>query len=761
MSSAASSSLIEALNKPQQEAVCHQMGPCMVIAGAGSGKTRVLTHRIAYLIEVHGVDALQILGLTFTNKAAKEMKERVGHLINRKTDSLWIGTFHSLFGRILRKEGHLLGYTSSYTIYDRDDSLALIKGVLKHFNLDPKEYKPQHILAEFSSAKQKLLTWQAYKETARPFVGRSFGYGELYEAYASDCHKANAMDFDDLLLNTYLLFSRNKDVLARYQQQFEYLLIDEFQDTNHAQYTITRMMTAPQDNLCVVGDDAQSIYSFRGADIGNILSFQQDYPKTKLIRLEQNYRSTSTITEAAGSIIACNKEQIPKKIWTKNPGGSSIQMLEGQSENEEGWLVASALFEQQHSHGIKGNELAVLYRTHSQSRAIEENLRRLRLPYVIYGGLSFYQRKEIKDLVAYLRLAVNPKDDGALLRIINFPKRGIGNTSVDELGTCADDKGYTLWQTLKERHQLLARRLQKVFTPFVTLMDELMRVASSGNAYELAHQAATISGMMKLYFEDESPEMRSRYENIQQFLGAAQSFSEEGNDEGDTSLAAFLQEITLLVDAESIEHDKESLPIQLMTIHSAKGLEFKVVFVVGLEEQLFPSSQSLRNVRAIEEERRLFYVAMTRAKERLYLCHARRRFVHGQYLDCEPSRFLYELDKRYLNKEMHLEPRRSYDEVPAFTNTQQASVGRNEGYRTRSSPSQRLRPLNENARGQKKTNLGLIEHMQPGVSVSHKLFGSGVIQELTEGKNPRVRVRFEGFGEKTLLIQYARLTILD
>lgn len=741
------STLLKSLNEAQQEAVQYKQGPCMVIAGAGSGKTRVLTYRVAYLIETHKVSPFSILALTFTNKAAREIVRRVNEVVDTRGQRLWIGTFHALFARLLRKEGAHLGYTSDFSIYDRDDSLALAKEILKEAHIDEEKCKPSYLLHQISRAKQDLIPWKAFMQ-AEEDEALPFRLGSFYKSYVERCYKANAMDFDDLLFNMHVLFRQQPEVLSRYQEQFQYVLIDEFQDTNRSQYLTARALAAPQHNICVVGDDSQSIYAFRGANIENILNFQKDYPQVKLLRLEQNYRSTVHITEAAGSLIAKNAAQIPKKLWTANPKGAPLRLLQAQNDNEEGRLVASSIFEQKHSFGHKTGEIAILYRTHSQSRALEEALRRIQIPYRVVGGLSFYQRKEVKDMLAYMRFVLNPRDGVALRRIINLPRRGIGETTMERLRSCAMDYDMSLWEVMQRAEKLLDKRTQKLIGGFVALLSELMEAAAaSHNAHELAKQIGQDTGLLGMYYEDRSPEGIARYANIEELLGAIHAFSEEETRE-DITLAAFLQEVALITDADqSIEGAQNA--VQLMTIHMAKGLEFKVVFVTGLEESLFPSYHTAGDKKALEEERRLFYVAMTRAKERLFISYARQRYQYGSLRACDPSRFLSEIDEHYFAEQVTL--------LEAASAKQPLAAPRREG---NTSGAARLRPLRNLRQDLQNTTSAELQSLKPGMKVEHRLFGTGKVIDVSGGNSPRARIDFATHGEKTLLLQYARLKVV-
>ncbi|MDY0336258.1 MAG: 3'-5' exonuclease, partial [Bacteroidales bacterium] len=632
--------LLDDLNEVQKESVINYSGPAMVIAGAGSGKTRVLTYRVAYMLQ-QGIDPFNILALTFTNKAAREMKERIYNLVgSTEAKSVWMGTFHAIFARVLRVEGYHLGYPSNFTIYDTDDSKSLVRSILKDLGLDPKIYPAGYVLGRISSAKSNLISAQDYnanhelmsqdKMAAKPFIGN------IYSMYTARCRRALAMDFDDLLFNMNLLLRDFPDVLLKYQKKFQYILVDEYQDTNYAQYLIVKKLAARHENICVVGDDAQSIYAFRGANIQNILNFEKDYPDLKTYKLEQNYRSTQHIVNAANSVIAYNKEQIFKKIWTQNEEGVKLKLLRTSSDTEEGQLVAQNVFEIKMNNQLPNSEFAVLYRTNAQSRSIEEALRKLNIPYRIYGGLSFYKRKEIKDLLAYFRVVVNAADDEAIKRIINYPARGIGATTLDRLTVTADKMGKTLWEVLANANDYDLKINQGILTRignFTTMIERFRIEQKVRNAYELARDIAQSSGILTNLNEDKTPEGISRIENIEELLNGIKEFSESGEQleiggEGTIrSLDKYLQDISLLTDADQDDNDPDK--VSLMTIHSAKGLEFPYVFVVGMEENLFPSIQSITSRADLEEERRLFYVAITRARKQAILSYAENRYRWG------------------------------------------------------------------------------------------------------------------------------------
>src|SRR6478609_7069075 len=644
------SNYLESLNPPQLEAVINNQGPCMLIAGAGSGKTRVLTFRIAHLIQSQGVDPFNIMALTFTNKAAKEMRERIEKEIGSDARNLWMGTFHSVFARILRAEAHHIGYPNNFTIYDTDDSKSIIKHIVKEMGLDETQYKANVVFNRISSAKNRLVSWQEYLTNAllmgddaanmRPEIGN------IYKNYSLRCFKSGAMDFDDLLFNTDKLFKEHLDVLNKYQHRFHYVLVDEFQDTNLCQYFIIRKLAAVRQNVCVVGDDAQSIYAFRGADISNILNFEKDYPDLRIIKLEQNYRSTQTIVQAANSVIAKNKAQLPKNVWTANEEGNLIELIKAVSDNEEGKLVASSIFEEKMQQQYKFSDFVILYRTNSQSRAIEEALRRMNIRYKVVGGLSFYQRKEIKDLLAWLRYSLNQQDEASFRRIINLPKRGIGDSTIDKIVVAANDHAISIWEVLQNISSFLGGAAVGRIDDFVTMIKRFSIEIQRKDAYEASSDIAKASGLLRELYEDKTVEGLSRYENVQELLNAIKEYVDDPEKE-DKSLGAFLQEVSL-VTGQDENKDNDPDKVTLMTIHMAKGLEFKNVYIVGLEEDLFPSQMMLSSRAELEEERRLFYVAITRAQKKLYLSYALTRYRFGRLKNCEPSRFLDDVDARYI-----------------------------------------------------------------------------------------------------------------
>ena len=648
---------LDELNESQRQAVLHISGPSMVIAGAGSGKTRVLTYKIAHLIN-QGVDPFQILTLTFTNKAAREMKERIGLIVGQgEARNIWMGTFHSVFARILRVEAERIGYPSNFTIYDSADSKSLIRSIVKGFGLDDKVYKSGVVLGRISAAKNNLISPHAYKQnsdinTEDHLAGRA-KLADIYAAYATRCFQSGAMDFDDLLYNTNVLLRDFPEVLHKYQHKFKYVLVDEYQDTNYSQYLIVKKLAALNENICVVGDDAQSIYAFRGADIANILNFKKDYPDFKLFKLEQNYRSTKVIVNAANSIIAKNKNQIKKTVWTENDEGSTIRVKRCMSDNEEGFFLANDIYDIKMNEQVANSDFAILYRTNAQSRALEEALRKLNIPYRIYGGTSFYQRKEIKDLLGYFRLSANPNDEEALKRIINFPARGIGQTTLDRISSAAMENNVPLWEVLTQLPQFgvaVRSNIAEQIKGFVSLINGFRQQLDHLGAYEMGQLIATNSGLLRELHADKTPEGVSRYENIQELLNGIKNFSDRSKEEDPNAVATlsdFLIEVALLTDADQDDDDNDK--VTLMTIHAAKGLEFPYVYIVGLEENLFPSQMALDSRAGLEEERRLFYVALTRAEKQATLSYALTRYKWGNLQNCEPSRFIDDIDAKFLD----------------------------------------------------------------------------------------------------------------
>jgi DNA helicase II / ATP-dependent DNA helicase PcrA len=765
---------LKGLNEQQRKAVTTTDGPLMIVAGAGSGKTKVLTTRIAHLM-AKGVDSFNILALTFTNKAAAEMKERIEHILKSKeARNLYIGTFHSVFARILRAEAHRIGYPNAFTIYDTDDAKSVIKAVVGELNLDVQHYKPNVVYNRISGAKNALVGPSEYKNdylvqqedmrANRPMIGH------IYEAYAKRCFKNGAMDFDDLLIKMYELLKTFPEVLHKYQHKFKYILIDEYQDTNPAQYEIIKLLGAAHENVCVVGDDAQSIYSFRGATIQNILQFQKDYDDVEVIKLEQNYRSTQSILKVANEVIKNNKGQIPKALWTENAAGEKIRLVRTMTDNEEGKFIADAIQELRLREHFTNKDIAILYRTNAQSRSFEESLRRMSIPYTIFGGISFYTRKEVKDFVAYLRLIVNPKDEEALKRIINYPVRGIGKTSVDRAIMHANERGISMWEVLEAAPMFgfKAGTLQAI-EEFVLMIKSFKSMLETKNAYDIAFHVGKQTNFVKELFNDKSTEGVQRYENVQELLNSIKEFtetpqSEESGEVGDKTLGAYLQQITLLTDAD--EKDPNADTVKLMTIHAAKGLEYPVVFVGGLEEGLFPNAMSLNTREELEEERRLFYVAITRAKGRLYLTYCNTRYKFGQLVQNEPSRFLDEIPTEFIDK--------SY--AGGGVKNQSAGFGMGSAFERmqrgfgNTQPKEKtvVSTLLNNNKPKEVAHVASsnfvpsdITKLEVGMRVEHQKFGFGEVVKL-EGSNhnPVATIKFDANGEKKIMLNYAKLMIV-
>lgn len=738
------------LNESQRRAVLHEKGPSMIIAGAGSGKTRVITYRIVHLLK-KGVDPFNILALTFTNKAAREMRERIEQLVGTEARNLWMGTFHSVFARILRVEAPRLGYPSDFTIYDTTDSKNLIKDIIKQEGLDPKIYKPPVVYGRISLVKNSFITPRDYNEDpemqSEDIASGKPRMGKIYELYSKRCFKAGAMDFDDLLLITYKLLNRFPDVLNKYQQKFKYILVDEYQDTNYVQYLIIKKLAAAHLNISVVGDDAQSIYAFRGANINNILNFENDYPDLKVYKLEQNYRSTQLIVNASSDVIKHNKYQLEKKLWTENKPGYKIKVFKAITDTEEGKAIAQSIFEEKMKNQRKNAEFAILYRTNAQSRSFEESLRRLSLDYQIIGGLSFYQRKEIKDLLAYFRLTLNPDDEEALKRVINYPPRGIGKTTLEKILVIANEKGISLWEVVSNiRDFNFNSRVINAVAQFVVMIKSFRAETGNKDAYEAGMYIAKSSGILKLLQEDQTFEGKSRRENVEQCLSGMKGFTDDDNQE-DKSLSAFLQNVSLLTDADTkaVSEDK----ITLMTVHGAKGLEFPCIYVVGLEENLFPSQLSLNSREELEEERRLFYVALTRAKEKLYLSYATSRYRWGNLIYSEASRFIDEIDPKYIDYQVKQteEQSKKVPGSPAFPPPPPRNV--NNRKVPVHKPSTDFKP--EDTSG-----------LAPGMKVEHNRFGFGEVVSV-EGKesNKKATIKFKDLGDKKILLKYAKMRILN
>jgi DNA helicase-2/ATP-dependent DNA helicase PcrA len=745
---------LDSLNEPQKEGVINTQGPCMIIAGAGSGKTRVLTLRMAHLIQSQGVDPFNIMALTFTNKAAKEMRERIEHVVGSDAKNLWTGTFHSVFAKLLRSEAHHLGYPNNFTIYDTDDSKSLIRSIVKEMGLDETQYKVNTVYNRISAAKNRLISWTDYLSNGVLMADDAGNMrpemGNIYKNYALRCFKSGAMDFDDLLFNTDKLFKEHLDVLNKYQHRIHYILVDEFQDTNLCQYFIIRKLAAVRQNICVVGDDAQSIYAFRGADISNILNFEKDYPDLKIIKLEQNYRSTKTIVEAANSVIAKNKAQLPKNVWTSNEEGNLIELIKATSDNEEGRLVATSIFEEKMQGQHRFSDFVILYRTNSQSRAVEESLRRMNIKYKVVGGLSFYQRKEIKDLLAYLRFSLNQQDEASFRRIINLPKRGIGDTTIDKIIVAANDHAISIWEVIQNAVSFLGGRASSPIDDFVTKIKRFAIETQNKDAYEAAAEIAKSSGLLKELYEDKTVEGLSRYENVQELLNVIKEYVEDPEKE-DKSLGAFLQEVSLLTSQDE-NKDKDPDTVTLMTIHMAKGLEFKYVYMVGMEEDLFPSQMMLSSRAELEEERRLFYVAITRAKKKLYLSYALTRYRYGRLKNCEPSRFLDDVDQRFIKVSTKFGGIESVAPNPEFAKSFVSSMKKTMS--TQVSPKATSYKPSADFAPSDTSNLTI------GMKVEHPKFGYGMVMQMdVSGPDRKAKISFDDFGEKTLLLNFAKLRI--
>lgn len=755
------------LNDQQREAVEHINGPLMIVAGAGSGKTKVLTTRIAHLMH-NGIDAFNILALTFTNKAAAEMKERVEKILgSTEARNLYIGTFHSVFARILRAEANKLGYPNNFTIYDTDDAKSVLKGIINDLNLDDKHYKPSYVYNRISAAKNSLIDAITYKQDSyiqqedarsnRPLMG------DIYESYAMRCFRNGAMDFDDLLFKMHILLSHHPDVLAKYQHKFRYVLIDEYQDTNLAQYQIIKMLGAVHENICVVGDDAQSIYSFRGATVQNILQFQDDYEDVKIVKLEQNYRSTQSILNVANNIISNNKHQIPKSLWTNNIEGEKIILVKTLTDNDEGRFVADAVTEMKLRNHYMNKDFAILYRTNAQSRSFEESLRRMNIPYKLFGGVSFYQRKEIKDLLAYLRILVNPNDEENLKRIINYPTRGIGKTSIERILIEANNNNKTFWEMLHHPEAAgLKGAAAAAIEKFVIMMESFRVMLEKQNAYEVAFNVGKHTGLVQELYNDKSVEGLARYENIQELLNSIKEFTETPDEEGelrDKSLGSYLQQITLLTDADT-DKEEDADAVKLMTVHAAKGLEFPCVFVVGLEENLFPSAMSLYDRADLEEERRLFYVAVTRAKERLWVTYANSRYRFGNLVQNDASRFIDEIPEEHLDRKFTGIGNRSQGSVNAFGNMLNQSFEKVPSLKKLANTLQKTAPAAHQPSADFKADDPL--EMEKGMEIEHQKFGFGTIISLEGGVNNRIAtIQFqEGHGQKKIMLNYAKLRIV-
>lgn len=770
---------ISQLNEAQQLPVLQKDGPMIVIAGAGSGKTRVLTVRIANLMS-QGVDAFNILALTFTNKAAREMKKRIADIVgNNEAKNLWMGTFHSVFAKILRIESDKLGYPSNFTIYDTQDSVRLIGAIIKEMQLDKDIYKPKQILGRISSYKNSLITVKAYFNNPElqeaDAMSKKPRMGEIYQQYVERCFKSGAMDFDDLLLKTNELLNRFPDVLAKYQDRFRYILVDEYQDTNHSQYLIVRALSDRFQNICVVGDDAQSIYAFRGANINNILNFQKDYDNVQMYRLEQNYRSSRNIVEAANNVIDKNKTKLDKVVWTANEHGPKIKVHRSLTDGEEGRFVASTIFEQKMQHQMHNGQFAILYRTNAQSRAMEDALRKRDIPYRIYGGLSFYQRKEIKDVLAYLRLVINPKDEEALVRVINYPARGIGDSTVEKLTVAANHYKRSIFEVMEHIDKIdlkLNAGTKAKLNDFVTMIKSFQVINENQDAFFLTDHVTKKTGLVQELKKDGTPEGIAKIENIEELLNGIKDFT-EGQKEVDGargSLAEFLEDVALATDLDKDTGDDDR--VALMTIHLAKGLEFPHVFIVGLEEDLFPSAMSLNTRSELEEERRLFYVALTRAEHQAYLTYAQSRYRWGKLVDSEPSRFIEEIDDQYLEYLNPVDSGYRYKplmDVDVFGDIDKSKLrlskptaGTPPKYLTQDQPSpaaniRRLKPVSSNSGGSNAVDANLAV----GNIVMHERFGKGQIVNIEGiGADKKAEIRFDVGGLKKLLLRFAKLEVI-
>jgi DNA helicase-2/ATP-dependent DNA helicase PcrA len=775
------------LNDRQKEAVLHREGPLMIVAGAGSGKTKVLTTRIAHLL-AQGVDAFNILALTFTNKAAKEMKERVEKILgDTSARNLYIGTFHSVFARILRGEAPKLGYPANFTIYDTDDAKSVLKTVINEMNLDDKHYKPNTVYNRISAAKNALVGPAEYAadyaiqqedmRSNRPAIA------QIYDAYAKRCFKNGAMDFDDLLIKMYDLLRNFPESLHKFQHKFKYIMIDEYQDTNPAQYEIIKLLGAAHENVCVVGDDAQSIYSFRGATIENIMQFQKDYEDVKVVKLEQNYRSTQNILNVANEVIRNNKGQIPKNLWTDNAQGEKIRLVRLMTDNEEGKFVADTIQEQRLRNHYNNRDFAVLYRTNAQSRAFEESLRRMGIPYTMYGGISFYQRKEIKDFIAYLRIIVNPRDEESLKRIVNYPARGIGKTTIDKAVLAANERNISFWEVLERAREFGFRAgTLETLENFVVMIRSFSSMLATKNAYDVAMHVGKQTNLVKELFSDKTTEGLARYENIQELLNSIKEFTERPDEDGVLEAGAkglgnYLQQITLLPDA--VEQDPHADTVKLMTIHAAKGLEFSCVFAAGLEEMLFPNAMAINTREELEEERRLFYVVITRAKQRLWITYANTRYRFGNLVQNEPSRFIEEIPAEYLDRSFAGGGLRNQSQGGGPSGSAYDRMhGGGFGHSAEQAEKRYGPPPGKDARPPyipPKPYTKTIEHnpspdfvpsdtsgLRIGQKVEHQKFGFGeVIAMEGSAHNPIATVKFQYNGEKKIMLNFAKLRIVE
>ena len=744
------------LNSSQLEATLQTDGPMIVIAGAGSGKTRVLTYKIAYLM-TQGVDPFNILSLTFTNKAAKEMKERIISIVGDEAKNLWMGTFHSVFARILRIEAHKIGYTSNFTIYDSDDSQKLVSRIIKELNLDKEQYKYKIIFSRISSMKNNFISAQNYINDDELLLSDKISnrpkFHEIYKQYVERCFKAGAMDFDDLLLKTNELLNSYPETLSKYQNIFKYILVDEYQDTNHSQYLIIRSLSDKFQNICVVGDDAQSIYSFRGANINNILNFQKDFPDSKLFRLEQNYRSTKNIVNAANSIIENNQKRLKKNVWTNNESGEKISVNKLLTDGEEGRFVASSIFENKMQQQMQNRDFAILYRTNAQSRSFEDALRKKNIPYRVYGGLSFYQRKEIKDVLAYLRLLINNDDEQAFKRIINFPARGIGLTTLNKISVEAKKNSvsdYNFIKNYSKSSSLLNNSTKNKLLDFIVMMESIKTKLESHDVFDITKEVLKQSGLYNLYKNDESIEGINRIQNIEELLNGIKDFV-ENNDKSQVSVSTFLQDVALATDQDSESNDDNK--VSLMTIHLAKGLEFPYVYIVGLEENLFPSAMNLNSRSELEEERRLFYVALTRAEKKINLSYVLSRYRWGKPVDSEKSRFIDEIKDEFLeNSIIQNSISRNFSKNEEFN-----QVGIRYKRPEKKPPSNFVKIKSSN----EKSNL-FDSKLVIGNIVIHERFGKGKVVSIEgSGGDRKAEIKFEKNGTKKLLLRFSKLRIIS
>ena len=744
------------LNSSQLEATLQTDGPMIVIAGAGSGKTRVLTYKIAYLM-TQGVDPFNILSLTFTNKAAKEMKERIISIVGDEAKNLWMGTFHSVFARILRIEAHKIGYTSNFTIYDSDDSQKLVSRIIKELNLDKEQYKYKIIFSRISSMKNNFISAQNYINDDELLLSDKISnrpkFHEIYKQYVERCFKAGAMDFDDLLLKTNELLNSYPETLSKYQNIFKYILVDEYQDTNHSQYLIIRSLSDKFQNICVVGDDAQSIYSFRGANINNILNFQKDFPDSKLFRLEQNYRSTKNIVNAANSIIENNQKRLKKNVWTNNESGEKISVNKLLTDGEEGRFVASSIFENKMQQQMQNRDFAILYRTNAQSRSFEDALRKKNIPYRVYGGLSFYQRKEIKDVLAYLRLLINNDDEQAFKRIINFPARGIGLTTLNKISVEAKKNSvsdYNFIKNYSKSSSLLNNSTKNKLLDFIVMMESIKTKLESHDVFDITKEVLKQSGLYNLYKNDESLEGINRIQNIEELLNGIKDFV-ENNDKSQVSVSTFLQDVALATDQDSESNDDNK--VSLMTIHLAKGLEFPYVYIVGLEENLFPSAMNLNSRSELEEERRLFYVALTRAEKKINLSYVLSRYRWGKPVDSEKSRFIDEIKDEFLeNSIIQNSISRNFSKNEEFN---QVGVRYKKPEKKPPSNFVKIKSSNE------KSNL-FDSKLVIGNIVIHERFGKGKVVSIEgSGGDRKAEIKFEKNGIKKLLLRFSKLRIIS